>query len=910
MEVALVSAVTGALKPVLEKMTALLGDEYKRFKGVRKEIKSLTHELTAMDAFLLNMSGEEDPGVQDKVWMNEVRELSYDMEDSIDDFIQHVGDNDIKPDGFIEKIKSSLGKMKARRRIGSDIQGLKKQIIEVGERNERYKTPHAFSGPINAIVDTRALVIFEHASKLTGIDEPKAEIIKLLTEHDRCSSTQQVKIVSIVGPGGMGKTTLANQVYQDLKVKFECRAFLSVSQNPDMMNIMRTIRSQVSDQRFADTEEGSLQQLIINITDFLQDKRYFVVVDDIWDADAWKVIRRAFPESSSSSRIIITTRINDVAESCRSSFDGHVYHIRPLDMVHSRKLFHRRLFDSQEDCPSYLTEVSNQILKKCAGLPLAIIAISSLLANTERLEDLWNQVKESVGRALERNPSIDGMMKILSLSYFDLPPHLKTCLLYLSIFPEDSVIKKKVLIRRWIVERFIHAEGRYTSYEYGEWCFNELLNRNLILPGETDKYGRVKSCRVHDTILDFIISKSIEENFVTLVGVPNLNLGTLNKVRRLSLHASEKENLIRPTCPMLSHVRSLDLFEKPEKIPSLDEFKHLRVLDYGGCFYLENHHLRNIGRLFQLRYLNLIWTNISELPEEIGHLRCLEMLDIRGTEVYCLPSSIVNLKKLSKLLVKEEARFPNGIENMQALEMLKHVSLFRQPSNFAQELGQLKNLMKLVLDFVDYSDEFHEAIASCLHNLGSQSLRSLTILWGDNFLQQGPLCPMPLTLQKLVTTYTTIPRVPNWMGSLVNLQHLRLEVTEAGQEDLCILGALPALLILDLVIRARKTSKYTDWLRVSCEVGFQCLKKFYYRTQPEPAALVFMAGSMPRLEILEINYGPDGTESLDFGIENLPRLTTATWIIHGKKDVVEAEKAALERAGSRHPNYPTLVFRC
>ncbi|VAI63691.1 unnamed protein product [Triticum turgidum subsp. durum] len=142
MEAALVSVVTGVLKPVIGKLTALLGNEYKRFKTVRKEIKSLTHELTAMEAFLLKMSEVEDPDVQDKVWMNEVRELSYDMEDAIDDFMQSIGDKEEKPDGFIEKIKNSLeklGKMKARRRISREIQDLKKQIIEVGDRNARYK---------------------------------------------------------------------------------------------------------------------------------------------------------------------------------------------------------------------------------------------------------------------------------------------------------------------------------------------------------------------------------------------------------------------------------------------------------------------------------------------------------------------------------------------------------------------------------------------------------------------------------------------------------------------------------------------------------------------------------------------------------------------------------------------------
>ncbi|XP_037470506.1 disease resistance protein PIK6-NP-like, partial [Triticum dicoccoides] len=276
MEAALVSVATGVLKPVLGKLVVLLGNEYKRFKGVRKGIRSLTHELGAMEAFLTKMSEEEDPDVQDKVWMNEVRELSYDMEDTIDDFMQSIGDKDEKPDGFIDKIKSSLGKlgkMKARRRIGREIQDLKKQIIEVGDRNARYKSRETFSKTVNATVDPRPLAIFEHASKLVGIDEPKAELIKLLTDDDGCATTQQQpKIVSIVGFGGMGKTTLANQVYQEIKGQFECWAFLSVSRSPNIMTILRTILSEVSGQDYSNTEAGSEQILISKINDSLLDK--------------------------------------------------------------------------------------------------------------------------------------------------------------------------------------------------------------------------------------------------------------------------------------------------------------------------------------------------------------------------------------------------------------------------------------------------------------------------------------------------------------------------------------------------------------------------------------------------------------------------------------------------------------
>ncbi|KAF7106521.1 hypothetical protein CFC21_107243 [Triticum aestivum] len=640
---------------------------------------------------------------------------------------------------------------------------------------------------------------------------------------------------------------------------------------------------------------------------------YFIVVDDIWKKETWDVIKYAFPMTSCGI-IITTTRMKDVANSCQTSFGGHIYNIRPLDIVYSRQLFHGRLFNSEENCPPYLKEVSDQILKKCDGLPLAIIAISGLLANTERIEGLWNQVKDSIGRALERNSSVEGMMKILSLSYFDLPPHLKTCLLYVSIFPEDSFIGKNDIISRWIGEEFIHKEGRYTSHEIGERCFNELLNRGLIQPGKTNEYGEVESCQVHDTILDFIISKSIEENFVTLLGVPILTIGTQSKVvRRLFLQGINQGNsTIQPAGLVLSHVRSLGVFGGFVEIPSLEEFKHLCVLHLSHCQSLEEHHLENIVRLPQLRYLNLKNTEIRKLPEQIGRLGCLELLDLRHTCVEELPASIVNLKKLTHLLVDYGVKFPDGIEEMQALETLEEVRFSNQPFGFLSGLGQLKNLRNLVLffGFEEYSDtkdanmveeECIKSIISSLCKLGTQDLRSLTI-WDWSSLLQEPLCP--LTLDRLINFSLGAPQVPKWVSSLRNLQEIHLIVDEVKQDDLCILGALPTLLILHLEEETMSNKK----IRVSGEVGFQFLRIFIYEANPHPVDLMFAAGSMPKLEKLVLSFRI-AAGSLDFGIKNLPCLSTVKCSTNADDGIFGAIQTAVERAASTHPNHPSLLFR-
>ncbi|ONM27338.1 Disease resistance protein RPM1 [Zea mays] len=406
MEGALASAATGALQSVVAKLQALLRDEYRRLTGMRGKMEWLTGELVAMKAFLTDMSRDETPpDEQRKLWMKDVRELSYDIEDSLDDFfVQHAA----KPDGIMEKMASLLERTKSRHRIGKEFDAIKRKVMEADARRKSYSTDRPVAKARSSSIDPRALAIFEDARKPVGIDGAKDEVTRLLLgrlEQEGHQEQRQRQIVYIVGSGGLGKTTLAYQ----------------------------------------ESDES----------------RYFIVLDDIWDTKTWEIIKTAFPLTHCGSIIIVTTRINEVArECCRYSDNGHIYNMRPLNMEHSAQLFYGRLFSPEEKCPGHLQEISGQILEKCAGLPLAIIAMSGLLSSKGRTRKEWDIVKDSMGRALERNSDVQRMLEIISLSYLDLPPELRTCLLYLSIFPEDYTIDKDGLIKRWIGEGFIHEQSQ------------------------------------------------------------------------------------------------------------------------------------------------------------------------------------------------------------------------------------------------------------------------------------------------------------------------------------------------------------------------------------------------------------------------------------------------------------------
>ncbi|KAM3245614.1 hypothetical protein ACQJBY_056758 [Aegilops geniculata] len=915
MEAALVSVATGVLKPVIGKLTLLLGNEYKRFKTVRKEIKSLTHELAAMEAFLLKMSEEEDPDVQDKVWMNEVRELSYDLKDAIDDFMQSVGDKDEKPDGFIEKIKNSLGKlgkMKARHRIGKEIQDLKKQIKEVGDRNARYKGRQTFSSTKNEVVDPRILARFEHASKLVGIDETKAEIIKLLGEENgQVPREQQLKIVSIVGFGGMGKTTLANQVYQDLKGEFQYRAFISVSRNPDLMKILRTILSEITGISYPGTEAGCIEQLIDKIKDFLADKRYLIVIDDIWDIKHWEVIRCALADNHYENRVITTTRDRDVARKV-----GGAYELKPLPDETSKILFFGRIFGINNDCPDDLVEVSETLLKKCGGVPLAIITIAGLLASREGNEREWNKLCDSIGSGLDNSPDVKKMRKILALSYHHLPIHLKTCLLYLSIFPEDYIIQGDRLIWRWICEGFVNGVQDEDLFELGESYLTELINRGLIQAVDSYMYVRTMDCRVHDLVLEFISSISIEENFCTVLhDKKGKSAAITSKVRRLFLQLQDVE--MPQGRLILSHMRSLTVSSMncvdTMLLPS--SFPHLRVLDLQDCYFMEesskyNTILNHLGSLSQLRYLALADIYLSELllALQIGQLK--NLICLRGGHLF-------------------NTKFrPGVVRELECLQELSMIGLSKSP-HVAKELRHLTKLRVLGISFEYMPDESLKGWL--LESLGHlKNLQSLIVtgrfgLVSLDFLGEGWTSP-PRNLRRFGSSFGSFSYLPSWISpsNLRELSIIEMQLDNLRQEDLDILGSFPSLQSLQL--RGYKNiwdERREQWPVISAGT-FPCLRDCQLWILPTGGNM-FAPGAMPKVQSLTFDCYIEDVFSLglailpslhdSLGLENLPSLQELHVGFREftdesvTREAYDKAEAAIRCAADNHPNRPTLQLR-
>lgn len=346
-------------------------------------------------------------------------------------------------------------------------------MVEINNRRKRYKLDGCKPSSSHVAVDPRMPAIYKEAAGLVGIDGPREELVSRLT-----ATEDALKVLSIWGFGGLGKTTLAKQVYDQIGVPFGCKEFISVSQRPDLTSLLNRLQLQLG---MNEEPSHALEDSIDQLRRHLRDNRYLIVVDDLWDCSAWRTISLAFPENGNGSVVIVTTRLDDVARFVCHGHHEYIYRMEPLGYEHSRRLFFNRVFGSEANCPSQFKEISVQILKKCGGLPLAIITIASLLASRQaKSMNEWKCIRNSLGTKFATNPTLKEMMSILNLSYMNLPLHLRPCFLYLGMYPEDREINRDDPLRQWIAKDLVdHLHGsdlKDTAKSY----FNELINRSMI----------------------------------------------------------------------------------------------------------------------------------------------------------------------------------------------------------------------------------------------------------------------------------------------------------------------------------------------------------------------------------------------------------------------------------------------
>ncbi|KAG8369899.1 hypothetical protein BUALT_Bualt14G0061400 [Buddleja alternifolia] len=602
---------------------------------------------------------------------------------------------------------------------------------------------------------------------LVGLDE---DMIKL---KDRLTGQQtKLEIIPIVGTGGIGKTTLTRNLYNDpliISYFYTC-AWVTISQQYDVRAILFSLLGCIIGELTDTMLQEKNTQLALTLHKSLSGKRYLIVLDDIWSTETWDDIKMLFPNNNNRSRIILTTRELDVANYVDSLRPLHEMHF--LNKFESWSLLREKVFGKQS-CPPALVKIGEKIANNCGGLPLAIDVIGGLLKKDNASKDFWEHVANDVSSAIAEKD--DKFSEILSLSYNHLPYHLKPCFLYMGAFPEDYEIPASKLMRIWVAEGFLKSIGDKTLEEAAEGCLKALVDRNLLLVRKQKSNGNAKSYGIHDLLRDLCVRKAGKEKFLYVKNwqVHNVPENSFNGLRRVSAHPSFRIRDIYASVEFMSLARSFlctGLISRVILSPVFFELRLLRVLDVSEMVFEK--FPTEILQLVSLRYLALSCN--SSLPSAISRLWNLQTLIFwsNSKKSIFIPFEIWEMPELRHVKFKKTSIIFDVIhritlvkEKLQTLSPTNSYDLIH--SNFLENIPNIKNLGIYCFD-LPYSvvDLFH------MHKLETLKCWSNLSPEDSTFIARliFPPSVKKLTLKGCTIRWTVMTTV----GSLPNLEVLKI----------------------------------------------------------------------------------------------------------------------------------------
>ncbi|XP_019150614.1 PREDICTED: putative late blight resistance protein homolog R1B-16 isoform X2 [Ipomoea nil] len=641
-------------------------------------------------------------------------------------------------------------------------------------------------------------------SRMVGCDKEFKMILDKLTQQ----SAKQLQVVSIVGMGGIGKTTLAGEVYKDPSITsyFYKQAWVTVSQEYTEVQMLRCLIGCVSassDDEQSSNDPGELAEMLRKR---LKDEKYLIVIDDIWSKKAWDSVQRCFPNDNNGSRILLTSRLREVAEYAASSGNS-IINMPFLDANESWNLY-CNVFGKTEFLPMFEL-IGRDIVKKCKGLPLAITLVASLLSKTEEKVEKWKNVAESV-----IGDSNEACSSVLSLSYNQLPHPSKACFLYFGVFPEDYEIPVKKLVKLWAAEGFFEAVNNKNLEEVATKCLQDLVDRSLVLVGKQSYNGKIKTIRMHDLLRDLCLKEAQCENLLNVIG--NDYHGAVAGQVKLPFYKRKSQHLFSKACPWISikpgcyniQIRS-KCFDKFHSLHSVDHidfsikvlchFKLLRVVDMKLGLWNFEYKMLYMENLVHLRYLAL------SLSEKVGPLKLklfehwnMQSYIVRGCSVILDSSEASGIWKMPLLRNFYADIIPFTLEASDFIHRnIATISWLRPKCCIKDLFTRIPNVKKLGIQgkmHFEYenSDGFYNFV--CLGQLEKLSIKE----WHIKLSYRGIQWP---------TSF------------LPNLKKLKFFRTRLLWSDMKLIGMLSNLEVLKLI----HACEGKEWK--PCEGGFHQLKR-------------------------------------------------------------------------------------